>query len=55
MEKLFNSRQIRHFDFDVVICRVLLPICTLTWRLNNYVSRQEKVQIGEVKVQKHKC
>ena len=22
---------------------VLFPICTLTWRLNNYVSRQEKV------------
>ena len=23
--------------------RVLFPICTLTWRANNYVSRQEKV------------
>ena len=22
---------------------VLFPICTLTWRKNNYVSRQEKV------------
>ena len=22
---------------------VLFPICTLTWRANNYVSRQEKV------------
>ena len=22
---------------------VLLPICTLTWRVNNYVSRREKV------------
>ena len=22
---------------------VLFPICTLTWRVNNYVSRQEKV------------
>ena len=21
---------------------VLFPICTLTWRVNNYVSRQEK-------------
>ena len=22
---------------------VLFPICTLTWRINNYVSRQEKI------------
>ena len=22
---------------------VLFPICTLTWRVNNYVSRQQKV------------
>ena len=22
---------------------VLFPICSLTWRINNYVSRQEKV------------
>ena len=22
---------------------VFFPICTLTWRVNNYVSRQEKV------------
>ena len=34
--------------------KVLFPICTLTWRVNNYVSRQEKVYIGEMKVQKHK-
>ena len=31
---------------------VLFPICTLTWRANNYVSRQEKVQIGETKLQR---
>ena len=30
---------------------VLFPICTLTWRANNFVSRQEKVKIGETKVQ----
>ena len=30
---------------------VLFPICTLTWRVNNYVSGQEKVKIGETKVQ----
>ena len=29
-----------HFDF-LVIC-ILFPICTLTWRLNNYVSREGK-------------
>ena len=29
--------------FDVLITEVLLPICTSTWRVNNYVSRQEKV------------
>ena len=30
-------------DFDVLMNNVLFPICTLTWRVNNYVSRQEKV------------
>ena len=33
--------------------KVLLPICTLTWRVNNYVSRQEKVQTGEMEVQEN--
>ena len=40
MERLFFSRQTRHVDLDVVSYKVLLPICTLTWRVNNYVSRQ---------------
>ena len=31
---------------------VLFSICTLTWRVNNYVSRQEEVLIGETKVQR---
>ena len=31
--------------------KVLLPICTLIWRVNNYVSRQRKLKIGEIKVQ----
>ena len=31
---------------------VLFPICTLTWRANNYVSRRKKVKIGETKVQR---
>ena len=42
MERLFMSRQSRHFDFDVVIYKVFFPICTLTWRVNNYVFRQGK-------------
>ena len=29
--------------FGVPISEVLFPICTSTWRVNNYVSRQEKV------------
>ena len=29
---------------------VLSPNCSKTWRANNYVSRQEKVEIGETKV-----
>ena len=40
MEKLFISRQSRHSVFDVSIMLVLFPICTLIWRVNNYVSRQ---------------
>ena len=31
--------------------KLLFPICTLSWRVNNYVSRQGKVKIGEIKVQ----
>ena len=30
-------------DFDVLMNKVLFPICTLTWRVNNYVFHQEKV------------
>ena len=40
MGKLFYSFQSWHFDFHVVFCNVLLLICTLTWRVSNYVSRQ---------------
>ena len=42
MERLFISRVSRHFDFDVIIYKVLFIICTMTWRVNNYVSRQGK-------------
>ena len=30
-------------DFDVLMYEVLFSICTLTWQVNNYVYRQEKV------------
>ena len=42
MERLFSSRQSRYFDYDAVVCKVLFPICKLTWRVNIYVSRQGK-------------
>ena len=42
MEKLFISGQNRHLDFYMVICKVFSPFCTLTWRVNNYISRQGK-------------
>ena len=37
------SRQSRHFSFIDNIIKVLFPICTLIWLVNNYVSRQGKV------------
>ena len=30
--------------------KVLFPIFTFIWRVNNYISRQGKVEIGEMKV-----
>ena len=39
---VFFSRQSRNFDFDVVVCKTLLLIFTLTWCINNYVFRQGK-------------
>ena len=30
-------------NFDVLMSNVFFPICTLTWRVSKYVSRQEKV------------
>ena len=43
MEMLFCSRRSRDLDFEVVMCRILFRICTLTSRVNNYVYRREKV------------
>ena len=41
-EKVFISRKTWHFYFKDNIIEVLFPICTLTWRLNNYVPRHRK-------------
>ena len=46
----FISRQSWHFSFKVSVINVFFPLCTLTWRVNNFVSSQEKVQKGETKV-----
>ena len=42
--KVFISRQSRR-PFPVInnMIKVLFPICTLFWRVNNYVSRQGEV------------
>ena len=50
--KVFISRKSRHpFSLINTMIKVLFPICTLIWRVSNYVSRQGKVKIGEMKVQ----
>ena len=38
------------FSLINIMIKLLFPICTLIWRVNNYVSRQGKVKIGEMKV-----
>ena len=50
--KVFISRQSRHPFFLInTMIKVLFPICTLIWRVNNYFSRQGKIYIGETKIQ----
>ena len=39
---VFISRQSRNFSFLDNMIIVLFPICILNWRVNNYISRQEK-------------
>ena len=48
--KIFISRQSWHFSFVNIIIEVLSPICTVTWHVNVYVSRQGKGINGETKV-----
>ena len=40
--EVFISRQSRHFPFIDNMIKVIFPICTLIWRVNNHVSRQGK-------------
>ena len=35
------------FDIDVLMNKVLFPICALTWWVNIYLSRQEKLYLGK--------
>ena len=39
---VFNYRQSRHFSFLDIMIKMLFPICTLNWRVINYVSHQGK-------------
>ena len=41
--RVFISRKSWQFSFITNMIKVLFPICTLIWRVNNYVSRQGKV------------
>ena len=38
---LFPAR-VGIFNFEMVMSKVFFPICALTWRVNNCVSRREK-------------
>ena len=40
--KIFISPQSRHIYFVIILNKVIFSLRTLTWRVNNYVSRQEK-------------
>ena len=40
--EVLTSRQTRHFSFIDNMIKVIFPICTLNWRVNNFVSRQGK-------------
>ena len=49
--KVVHFRQSRHFDFEVVLCKVIFHICTLILRVHSQNSCQEKVKTGKMKVQ----
>ena len=41
-ERVFISRQSRHFPFKGNMIKAPFPICTLIWHVNSYVYRQGK-------------
>ena len=43
--KVFVSRQSRHISFVINMIKVLFLLCTFTWSVKNYVSRQAKDRI----------
>ena len=51
MEECLFPARVGIFSFVNIMIKVFFPICTLIWRVNIYVSRQGKVEIGETKVQ----
>ena len=40
MESCLFPARVGIFDFDVIMYKVIFPICTLTWRVTKNVSRQ---------------
>ena len=40
---VFVPRQSWTFSFIIKMIKKLFPICTLTWLVNNYLSRQREV------------
>ena len=48
--EVFISHQSWHFSSADKMIKVLFPICTLIWRVNNYVPSQGRAKIGEMKV-----
>ena len=50
MEKCIFRPSVGILPFKDSLNKVLFPTCTSIWRVNNYGSRQGKVQIGETNV-----
>ena len=48
--EVFISRQSWHYPFVDNMIKVIFPICTFIWRVNNYVTSQGKVYIAEKEV-----
>ena len=51
METLVISRHVRHFHFAFVIFKNLFLTRTLTWRVNNLVSRKRRDITWETKAE----